>query len=176
MNIIAVICNYNGGEMLLRCVDAVLNSDFSELDIVVVDNASSDGSLNAIVEMFQNRVMILRNNDNLGGAGGFGRGMKYAISKGYDYVLTIDNDAFVFPDTVSQLYSYAKSHDNVGVVGAKIMTLENPKIVFDYAKTIDFDCFLDYGKWNMLPESAETMIDRNAILWRQLLLYMIRGS
>ena len=159
--IAVVICNYNGGKDIIECIKAVRASDFNDIDIIVVDNASTDGSPDEIKKTYDTDVNIIRNSENLGGAGGFGRGMRFAIEEGYHWIMTIDSDAFIFPNTVSILYSFICEDKEIGAVGAKIMKEDDPNIVFDYAKVIDFDQFHDFGKWNFLPESEETLENRD---------------
>lgn len=64
--IAAVICNYNKKEYVAECIQSVTESSFTDMDIVVVDNASTDGSAEHIKNRFGNRVKLLVNEENLG--------------------------------------------------------------------------------------------------------------
>ena len=79
--IAVVICNYNGGMDTIKCIDTVLKSQNVCLDIYVVDNASTDGSPDRIREQFGAQVDIIQNSENLGGSGGFARGLQTALEK-----------------------------------------------------------------------------------------------
>ncbi|RKI39304.1 glycosyltransferase [bacterium D16-51] len=78
-----VICNYNKKDMVIKCIQCVLESKFTDYDIFVVDNASTDGSVDGILQQYPNAVIfsqhsvldtglaVIRNAENLGGSGGF---------------------------------------------------------------------------------------------------------
>lgn len=65
-----VICNYNKKDFVLQCVQSVLESKEKNFDIYVVDNASSDGSAEALKKAYGNRITVIENKENLGGSGG----------------------------------------------------------------------------------------------------------
>lgn len=65
----AVICNFNKKEDVLNCIQSVLESKYTDYDLYVVDNASSDGSAEASSEKYGSQVTVLVNAENLGGFG-----------------------------------------------------------------------------------------------------------
>lgn len=161
MNDIAVIiCNFNGGTDTVRCIDKVIKSRDIQLDIYVIDNASTDDSVSLIRSQFSNHVTIIQNSENLGGSGGFGRGLRLAVEKGYPYIMMLDNDAYVDADTIKKLYEYLQENPDVGIVGAKIMMSDDPERVMDYAKIINFETFIDESKWCGKLDCDETKISR----------------
>ena len=91
----AVICNFNKKEDVLNCIQSVLESKYTDYDLYVVDNASSDGSAEAIREKYGSQVTVLVNAENLGGSGGFNTGLRKALEKGYEYLYCLDNDVLV---------------------------------------------------------------------------------
>lgn len=157
-----IICNYNGGDAIVRCLYAVLDSqEISYYDIYVIDNASTDGSRDQISETFGEMVTVIQNTENLGGSGGFGRGLRMATEKGYSYIMLLDNDAYVGEDTVKKLRGYLEANPDVGIVGAKIMMADDPERIMDYAKTLNFDTFMDGSKWCGQPDSEEASVPRD---------------
>lgn len=155
-----IICNYNGGEDTVKCIEAVIHSKDIKCDIYVVDNASTDGSADRIGRQFGKKVTILQNAENLGGSGGFGRGLRMAVDEGYPYIMMLDNDAYVDRDTIKKLHRYLEENPSVGIVGAKIMMSDDPGRIMDYAKTIDFEAFIDRSKWCGKLDSEETQEPR----------------
>lgn len=155
-----IICNYNGGEDTVKCIEAVIHSKDIKCDIYVVDNASTDGSADRIGRQFGKKVTILQNAENLGGSGGFGRGLRMAVDEGYPYIMMLDNDAYVDRDTIKKLHRYLEENPGVGIVGAKIMMSDDPGRIMDYAKTIDFEAFIDRSKWCGKLDSEETQEPR----------------
>ncbi len=155
-----IICNYNGGEDTVKCIEAVIHSKDIKCDIYVVDNASTDGSADRIGRQFGKKVTILQNAENLGGSGGFGRGLRMAVDEGYPYIMMLDNDAYVDRDTIKKLHRYLEENPSVGIAGAKIMMSDDPGRIMDYAKTIDFEAFIDRSKWCGKLDSEETQEPR----------------
>lgn len=137
-----VICNFNKKEYLKQCLSSVLESDLSDKDyeIVVVDNASTDGAPQMVKEEFSN-VILLENIENTGGSGGFARGMQYAIDKGYEYVALLDNDIKLDENTLSTMLEYLAQNPNVGVVGAKICQMDHPDLLQEFGSFIDQEKF-----------------------------------
>ena len=64
-----VICNYNKKDFVLQCVQSVLESKEKNFDIYVVDNASSDGSAEALKKAYGNQITVIENKEKLGGSG-----------------------------------------------------------------------------------------------------------
>lgn len=156
-----VICNYNGGADTIRCIKAVRDSHDISCDIYIIDNASTDGSVEYIKETFGNNVIIVQNQENLGGSGGFGRGLHLAAKKGYPYIMMLDNDAYVDNDAIRKLREYLCENQDVGIVGAKIMMADDVERIMDYAKIIDFTAYIDGSKWNGQLDSEEASIPRD---------------
>jgi len=113
-----VIVNYNGKALAEKCLRSVIESRYANKDIIVVDNASSDGSVTYLRALFP-QVTILQNPENLGVAGGRNRGFREAVSRGSDYVLSLDNDAYIDPSLIEELVAVAQPDPRIGVLGPK---------------------------------------------------------
>lgn len=100
-----VICNYNKKDFVLQCVQSVLESKEKNFDIYVVDNASSDGSAEALKKAYGNRITVIENKENLGGSGGFNTGLRIVRDKGYSYFMCLDDDAAVDENALSVFIS-----------------------------------------------------------------------
>ena len=81
-----VICNYNKKDYVLNCIQSVLESKNQDFDLYVADNASTDGSVEAIEKTYGDAVTVLVNPENLGGSGGFNLGIRKILEKGYEYL------------------------------------------------------------------------------------------
>ena len=79
-----VVLNYNAGELLLNCIDSLKKSKYVNLEIIVVDNISSDNSQNKCKERFPD-IKIIQNNENLGYCGGNNVGIKEAKVNSLSY-------------------------------------------------------------------------------------------
>lgn len=128
--ILAVMINWNGKPFLQKSVATVLNELQDAVGkLLIVDNASTDGS----VEFLQNhfpQVNILQTGDNLGGAGGFRAGMRFALAQpNIRYVWLLDNDIFVESDSLAPLLQVLQDNDEIGAVGSQICMYDNPETV-----------------------------------------------
>lgn len=142
MNEIGIfICNYNKAEMAVRCVDAIMHQTIQNFDIYVVDNASTDNSVELLKSVYNDGITIIQNGENLGGSGGFGRGIRTALELGYKYFMLVDNDAFLDENAVKYLYQYIDSHADVGICGAETLYLQDPKKIQDLGGKLDMDNF-----------------------------------
>ena len=129
-----VICNYNKEEEVLGSIRCILESRFKDYDLYVVDNASTDHSVQRIREKYPNEVTLLVNKENLGGSGGFNTGLRAAYEKGYPYVMCVDNDAMLDENAVGNLYEFLENHKEAGMAGAKVYHLENPQYVQQFGQ------------------------------------------
>ena len=99
-NVAAVVVTYNRLELLRQCVEA-LRAQTTVCDILIVDNASTDGTAQWLAS--QPDLHYRNTGSNLGGAGGFNCGMRWAVEAGYDYVWVIWRDFFLPSRVCSQI-------------------------------------------------------------------------
>lgn len=112
-----VIISYNGREFLKKCLESIKKSVLAPRQIIVVDDFSSDGTEEMVKKEF-NFIEFIRNGRNLGPTVSRNRGAK--LSKG-KYVVFIDNDILVKPETFSKMVEFMESHTDAGIAGAKII-------------------------------------------------------
>lgn len=96
----AIIVTYNRIEMLKKCL-AAIKSQTVPCDIMVINNASTDGT--SVYLDTVGDVTHIRLTQNTGGAGGFSRGMKEATLRGYKYVWVMDDDTLPEPEALAYL-------------------------------------------------------------------------
>lgn len=110
-SIAAVVVTYNRKDLLLECLSCLQAQDFSNapqqnatLDILVIDNASTDNTHEALQSLIEDKAIRYYNTgSNLGGAGGFNYGMRKAVELGYDYVWVMDDDCMPHDNTLFEL-------------------------------------------------------------------------
>jgi len=105
MRIAAVIVTYNRKILLEECLNAVLNQEGMNCDVIVVDNASTDGTdqFMAGKAAEDSRIKSYRLDQNTGGAGGFYYGIKKAVELGYDYSWIMDDDTIPNDNCLKEL-------------------------------------------------------------------------
>lgn len=122
-----VILNYNGREYIERCIDSVLNQTYRNREIIIVDNASSDGSLEILKKKYSSDVRIVENKENLGFAEGNNIGMRMAKGR---YIALLNNDAIADKNWLKMLVSAAERSDSsFGSWASKILFYEDRKII-----------------------------------------------
>ena len=111
-----VILNYNGVEHIDECLSTVLNQTYPHYDVIVVDSASSDLSVNYIQSKYPD-VILLPFKENLGYARGNNIGIEHTDG---DYVAILNNDTIVEPDWIKELVKTLQSRDDVCFVTSKL--------------------------------------------------------
>lgn len=101
-----IIVNWNGKKWLKRCLGSLKRQTYKYLEVIVVDNDSTDDSVEYIKKTFPH-VIVLQNRKNVGFATANNKGI--AKSKG-KYIVLLNNDTWVKPDFTQKLYDYYMSH------------------------------------------------------------------
>ena len=119
-----IVLNYNAGQLLLNCVDSLKKSTYTNLEIIVVDNISSDGSQTKCMEKFPD-IKLIQNEKNLGYCGGNNIGIKEA--KG-EFIVILNPDTIVEPKWINELIS-AYNEFGEGLYQPKILSLNEENII-----------------------------------------------
>ena len=103
--IAAVIVTYNRLPMLKKCVDALLRQNKGQFDILLIDNASTDGTgdYGAAAAAGSERIFYHNTGANLGGAGGFSYGIRTGVTEGYEYLWLMDDDTIAEETALEEL-------------------------------------------------------------------------
>src|SRR3989304_8553833 len=124
-----IVLSWNGKNDTLECLASLQQLTYPNARVVVVDNASSDGTCDAIRSAFPNIELIV-NNSNLRFAGGNNVGIRRSLERGAKYVLVLNNDTVVDRDFLSRLVEAAESDKKIGVVGPKIYYYDKPRRIW----------------------------------------------
>lgn len=126
-----IILNWNKKDDTLRLLGRLQSIDYENHDILVVDNASTDGSAEAVRDKFPG-VELVVNTDNLGGTGGFNSGMRRALAnRDYKYIWLLDNDAEVEPGTLRELVDAMEEDGTIGIAGSRIIDSDRRDITVE---------------------------------------------
>lgn len=110
-----IVLNYNGKDTIKACLDSVYKSDYPNFEVVVVDNASRDGSFELAKNYFSRAHFIL-NEKNTGFAAGNNIAIRFALEKFADYIFLLNNDATVEENTLLKLVAVAESDKKIGIL------------------------------------------------------------
>jgi len=125
-NTFVIIVTYNGLQWYDRCLGSLRQSEIP-LEIVVVDNASSDGSCDYIRQHFPD-VVLLPQDKNLGFGQANNLGLRYALDHGADFVFLLNQDAWMEPATVKNLLQVYCNHPEYGILSPIHLTADKKHI------------------------------------------------
>lgn len=126
-----IVLNYNAGELLQECIQSIINSNYKNFEIILVDNVSNDYSHKKCKERFKD-IILIENEKNLGYCGGNNVGIK--IAKG-EYFVILNPDVIVEPDWLNQLLiSYSKNGE--GFYQPKILADIDHRIIISTGNMI----------------------------------------
>ena len=114
MKVLTIIVLYNGMNWLDRCILSLRQSTVPT-DVFVVDNGSVDGSQHHLSVCYP-EVIFTQSECNLGFGKANNMGLRYAVENGYDYVYLLNQDAWVFPDTIEKLIHVHKLYPEYGIL------------------------------------------------------------
>jgi len=124
-----IILNYNGQKDLRECLDSIFKQlKYLSYKVVVVDNASTDGSVAMIKNKFP-QVKLIKNKKNLGFAEGNNVGIRYALKQKADYILILNNDTIVHRDFLTELVKTANAL-KADLIGPKINFYQPSNLVW----------------------------------------------
>lgn len=121
-----IMLNWNGKTDTLACLRSLQQIDYPLYRIIVADNGSSDGSVEAVRSTYPG-ITVIENGANLGFAAGNNTAIRYAMQNGADYILLLNNDTEVDPRFLSELVEAAEADPTIGIAGSKIYYYSEPK-------------------------------------------------
>jgi GT2 family glycosyltransferase len=127
-----IVLNWNLPEETIACVDSVWASSKVDLKVIVVDNGSTDRSVERFQEHFGDAVTIIENTRNLGFAAGMNVGIRWALAEGARSILLLNNDTVVDADMIYHLASLATQSPRAGVAGPVIYYYDRPQRVWRF--------------------------------------------
>ncbi len=125
-----IVLNWNLPKETILCIESVLAGASPDVQIVLVDNHSSDLSVALFRERFGNTVTLIENSNNLGFAAGVNAGIRHALDQGAQSVLLLNNDTIVDTVMIDHLISTANQHRQAGLVGPVIFYADFPERIW----------------------------------------------
>lgn len=110
------VINWNGREHLSYSIPQILKQDYGNFEVIVIDNASSDGSIEMLATEFP-RVKIVANERNLGYTGAANVAMRYAVAHGFDLCMLLTNDVVLDLRCLAEAVKVFQQRDRIGMVG-----------------------------------------------------------
>lgn len=132
-----VVLGYNRRDETVACLESLAQLDYPFFDTLVIDNGSTDGSVESVRGRFPN-VTVIEAGENLGYAGGNNVGLQWAFDHDADYALLLNNDAEVAPDFLRLLVEAAEADARIGIAGPTIYYHGRPPVVWSAGGSIDW--------------------------------------
>ncbi len=126
--VIILLLSHNDWGETIECLASLAQLTYPNFHIVIVDNASSEPPVAAVRAHYQN-VTIIENRENLGYAEGNNVGLRYALEQGADYVLVLNNDTAVAPDTLTELVRAAEQEPEAAFLGQLVYHFDEPTLI-----------------------------------------------
>ena len=135
--VIVLILSYNGKQLLDDSISSYLENEYSNFEVVVIDNGSTDGTKEYVEEKWP-EVFVLRTVENLGYSGGFNFGLDFAFNKEKaDYVLITNNDIKADRNVIPELVKVAETDSSIGFVTGKVYFHDRPDTLQTVGKEED---------------------------------------
>jgi GT2 family glycosyltransferase len=124
-----IVLNWNGFEVTRDCLESLAKIDYPAFSVVLVDNGSTDGSVDRLLQLFP-WITAIRNEANLGFTGGNNIGMRFALEKRPDYILLLNNDTIVSGEFLTHLVRAGEEDDRIGILNPKIYYESPPDTIW----------------------------------------------
>jgi GT2 family glycosyltransferase len=119
----AIVVNWNGGAMLQEALASLFAQTWRALEVILVDNGSTDGSVEQAERCFGNRLVVVRNARNEGFARGNNIG--FSAAKG-DWVFLLNSDATCDSEVISELMRFVADKPDVGALACRVVRADQP--------------------------------------------------
>lgn len=135
MKVGIVVVNFNNSSDTIECISSLLNDNYQDKAIFVIDNASrikDYNSLSKYIDSLESRfeVKLIKNPENYGFSGGYNTGLIEVMRLRFDFALILNNDTIVTNGFLQSMVSTLRSEASVGIVGGKIFYHDEPDILW----------------------------------------------
>tara|TARA_B100000745_G_scaffold74466_1_gene44928 strand:+ start:698 stop:1537 length:840 start_codon:yes stop_codon:yes gene_type:complete len=129
LSVTVIVLNWNGKELTIKCIESLKKVNYSNINILVVDNGSTDGSVDTLKEKFP-EVSILALENNLGYAGGNNRGFDSLEADPPKFVIFLNNDTIVDENFIEPLVKQLLTKKHAGQTVPKIYYENDPQLIW----------------------------------------------
>lgn len=152
---------YNGGKYLRQAIDSILNQTFEDFEFLIINDGSTDKTLEILQSYNDPRIKIVNNKKNIGLTKSLNKGINLARGQ---YIARMDADDISLPDRLQKQYQFLKNNKNIGVVGSNMYLInQSGKKVGRNSKSqkhflIKWKCFIGF------PMSHPTIMAKTKVL------------
>ncbi len=121
MTLSIIIVSYNTKELTIQAIDSVLQSTLQDKEIIVVDNNSTDGSVEALKKKFGKKITLIERKDNGGFSKANNDGIKIATG---EYILLLNSDTIVPQDALKKMTQFLDENPSYGVISSRLLNAD----------------------------------------------------
>lgn len=125
----AIVLNWNGFDESVKCIDSLLDSNYSNLKILIVDNASTDDSVSLLTSKYP-KIKLIKSNINGGYASGMNLGTHEALKLGAEFLLYVNNDIIVTKNFLEPMIKIALVEKKIGMISPKVLYQHDPSKIY----------------------------------------------
>jgi GT2 family glycosyltransferase len=125
----AIVLNWNAYDDTTECIESLKKIEYDNIKIIIVDNASTDGSGEKLSKTYLD-ISFLKLNHNGGYAAGNNAGILWGLQNGFDYFLVINNDTIVEPHFLTPLIETIEANPSIGIVTGKVLYYDQQKRIY----------------------------------------------
>lgn len=122
-----IIVTHNRERDINLCLTSVFKSNYDNYEVIVVDNASNDNTVEVLEKNYCNKIKLIKSDKNLMAGGGRNEGIKHAQG---EYLCFVDSDNIVDKNFLTELVKLAESDEEIGFVGPKMYYLKDQKRIW----------------------------------------------
>src|SRR5262245_19599395 len=168
--VLVSVVNWNGGAVIARCLEQLRAQTYPHTRIIVVDNGSTDGSLDTL-RRADPELVVLENLENRGYSGGHNAAIGYGLREGFDYFWLLNYDTTLEPGTLAALVDTAESDRTVGAASPVVYDAAHPERVQfrgSWMRPRQFSIPTVRHDWE--PDDDESMHGSHFLLWGTAML------
>ncbi len=174
-----IILNWNGEKFIKECINSVLYTEYSPIEIIIVDNGSTDTSLK-IINSYSDSLKLIAHSQNRGFAAGMNSGIQVAHG---EFVVTLNNDLVVDKKWLQRPVELLRSNPDIGIISCRQMVYGTDDIIdVVFSKPSPYLLPLPVGSDQTYSEHPEFHTEREvsgasgaSVIYRQTLLDQIGG-
>lgn len=143
-SVFIILLNYKGVEDTLECVESLEKVNYKSYEIVIVDNNSPDDSYERLKSQLSHKHHVIKSGKNGGFAFGNNVGIDYALKRGADYVLLINNDTTVEPNFLEELIISIERDESYGLATGLMLNYYQKDTIWFNGGVLDYNKFYGY--------------------------------
>jgi GT2 family glycosyltransferase len=161
LSIYPIVVNWNLAEETIACVRSLLAAGAHPGQIIIVDNGSTDGSAETLCRALGDAITLINSPTNLGFAGGNNLALRYALERGAEWLLPINNDTCVAPTFFAELAAAVEEHAAMRVIGPLILYHDEPERVWSLGDCLIPGTLITYSRWRdqIVPATLSPWIE-----------------